>query len=619
MKPNQLNLFTKLSQLQSLNDRLFVTSTRMDFEKNRYRSEIWHRKDNRWDVFKSGEELSFSSTKINTLGDVVFLESNLDKNKKDNKFRIVFQKHSSDKSKDVFISSDPITNFAWVDDENIFVVVENWNSKYKEIKEKESEPKYIENLPFRYDNIGDIFNKKSQLLEVNIKSKTVKTIADTEKTDYLSIQSAVKIKNTYYFLSSKHNKQGTELEDDVLQVKGRKLEAIFKGGSFGKLLNHNNELLTIGLKNYMDWPEAVSIYKIENSKVKKLFTNLDRTVVDIKSFNGELYFTFEDSGKVCVAKSKDLKNIEILYNEEAVCKDFVFDEKLLCIIEKPTCPGEIYEVGDNVEQISLSNSWFKNNVKLHKYVYERVDTKQSKVDAWGILVNPNNPTLLNIHGGPASQYGFGFFDEFQVYASAGFNVIFTNPRGSSGRGTKWLKDVCNNKWGVADTHDVLTSFDFMIKKLRIKNKKFGIMGGSYGGFMTSWIIGHYNKKFHSAIVERALINWETMVGTSDIGIGFPEMYLGTELDKNRNFYLKKSPITYANKIKTPTLIIHSENDFRCPIEQAEQLFSQLKRNEVPSAMVRFPGEGHELSRSGSPKHREQRFNFIIDWHKKHLK
>ena len=164
----------------------------MDFEKNRYRSEIWHRKDNRWDVFKSSEELSFSSTKVNTLGDVVFLESNLDKNKKDNKFRIVFQKHSSDKSKDVFISSDPITNFAWVDDENIFVVVENWNSKYKEINEKESEPKYIENLPFRYDNIGDIFNKKSQLLEVNIKSKTVKTIADTEKTDYLSIQSVVK-------------------------------------------------------------------------------------------------------------------------------------------------------------------------------------------------------------------------------------------------------------------------------------------------------------------------------------------------------------------------------------------------------------------------------------------
>ena len=206
-----------------------------------------------------------------------------------------------------------------------------------------------------------------------------------------------------------------------------------------------------------------------------------------------------------------------------------------------------------------------------------------------------------------------------LFRSAGFNVIFTNPRGSTGRGTKWLKDVCNNKWGVTDTHDVLTSFDFMVKKLKIKNKKFGIMGGSYGGFMTSWIIGHYNKKFHSAIVERALINWETMVGTSDIGIGFPEMYLGTELDKNRNFYLKKSPITYANKIKTPTLIIHSENDFRCPIEQAEQLFSQLKRNDVPSAMVRFPGEGHELSRSGSPKHREQRFNFIIDWHKKHLK
>ena len=122
----------------------------------------------------------------------------------------------------------------------------------------------------------------------------------------------------------------------------------------------------------------------------------------------------------------------------------------------------------------------------------------------------------------------------------------------------------------------------------------------------------------SAIVERALINWETMVGTSDIGIGFPEMYLLDEMDNNLNLYRKKSPITYAKNIKIPTLILHSENDYRCPIEQGEQLFSTLKRNKVESAMVRFPNEGHELSRSGKPLHRKQRFDFIIDWHKKHL-
>ena len=166
--------------------------------------------------------------------------------------------------------------------------------------------------------------------------------------------------------------------------------------------------------------------------------------------------------------------------------------------------------------------------------------------------------------------------------------------------------------------DRVTTFKEMIKELKISNKNYGIMGGSYGGFMTAWVISHYPKMFKSSVVERALLNWETMVGTSDIGITFPEMYLLEKFDKNINLYRKKSPITYANNIIAPTLIIHSENDYRCPIEQGEQLFSNLKRRGVESAMMRFPAESHELSRSGQPVHRKQRFEAIINWHKKHL-
>ena len=167
-------------------------------------------------------------------------------------------------------------------------------------------------------------------------------------------------------------------------------------------------------------------------------------------------------------------------------------------------------------------------------------------------------------------------------------------------------------------HDVLTSFKNMKKVMGITNKNDGIMGGSYGGFMTSWIISHHPNMFKSAIVERALLNWETMVGTSDIGIGFPEMYLLNDMDKNINLYRKKSPITYASNIKTPTLILHSQEDYRCPIEQAEQLFSNLKRRGVKTARLRFPGESHELSSSGPPNHRKQRFDHVIKWHKDNL-
>ena len=280
---------------------------------------------------------------------------------------------------------------------------------------------------------------------------------------------------------------------------------------------------------------------------------------------------------------------------------------------------EIYELEGNIlNQTSKTNSSFHRKAKSYNCVYKRIDTGKSKIDTWGIYVGKDKPTLLNIHGGPAAQYGFTYFDEFQMYAEAGFNVIACNPRGSSGRGHKFLRDVCGNKWGVNDTYDVISAFNQMLKELKISNKNYGIMGGSYGGFMTAWIIGHYPKMFKSSIVERALLNWETMVGTSDIGNGFPEMYLLEEFDKNINLYRKKSPITYANNIVCPTLIIHSENDYRCPVEQGEQLFSNLKRRSIKCAMMRFPGESHELTRSGEPIHRKQRFEAIISWHKKYL-
>ena len=341
--------------------------------------------------------------------------------------------------------------------------------------------------------------------------------------------------------------------------------------------------------------------------------------MDVKTFENSMYVLYEDSGKQLLGK-KTKDGIENLISEDITITDFVIgNNDIFFIANSFTRNDEIFKYTElGMEKISKTNDSFHRRVPSHDFTYKRFDTGKSEVDTWGIFVGKDRPTLLNIHGGPASQYGFTFFDEFQVYAEAGFNVIACNPRGSTGRGHKYLRDVCGNKWGVNDVHDVLSSFKQMVSELKITNKNYGIMGGSYGGFMTSWVIGNYPKMFKSAIVERALINWETMVGTSDIGIGFPEMYLLDEMDNNLNLYRKKSPITYAKNIMTPTLIIHSENDYRCPVEQSEQLFSTLKRNKVESVMIRFPNEGHELSRSGKPIHRKQRFDFIVDWHKKYL-
>ncbi|MGD2061459.1 MAG: prolyl oligopeptidase family serine peptidase, partial [Acidimicrobiia bacterium] len=228
------------------------------------------------------------------------------------------------------------------------------------------------------------------------------------------------------------------------------------------------------------------------------------------------------------------------------------------------------------------------------------------------------PLLLNIHGGPASQYGFGFFDEFQVYAGAGYGVVACNPRGSAGRGEQFVKAVKGENWGTVDHVDVTAAVTAALERhQRLDADRMGIMGGSYGGFLTAWIIGQ-EQRWKSAVVERGLLSWTSFAGTSDIGGVFPENYLEEGYPTGWERWWEKSPLALAHRVTTPTLIIHAEEDFRCPIEQAEQYLMALLRNGIEAELLRFPGEGHEMSRSGKPRHRKERFEAILDWHSRHL-
>jgi dipeptidyl aminopeptidase/acylaminoacyl peptidase len=227
------------------------------------------------------------------------------------------------------------------------------------------------------------------------------------------------------------------------------------------------------------------------------------------------------------------------------------------------------------------------------------------------------PLLLNIHGGPASQYGFGFFDEFQVYAGAGYGVIYTNPRGSQGYGEAFTRAVIGD-WGGGDFADVMAGLDEALRRFDfIDPERLGVMGGSYGGFLTSWTVGHTDR-FKAGCSERAVNDQLGMFGNSDIGHLYNVVELGFLPWESWQVYLDRSPLTYAKDITTPLLIIHSEDDLRCPIEQAEQLFVALKTLRKEALFVRFPDENHELSRSGKPRHRLERFRIILDWFGKYL-
>lgn len=291
-------------------------------------------------------------------------------------------------------------------------------------------------------------------------------------------------------------------------------------------------------------------------------------------------------------------------------------------------PAELFLV--NLEsgarkQLTDFNRAFREEVDLHLAEKFVVATDSgTEVDCWlmkpaGFEAGKSYPVLLNVHGGPFGQYGETFFDEFQIYAAAGYGIVFCNPRGSSGQDTPFSRAVVGDMGGP-DYRDVMAAFDAALERAPWADRdRLGIMGGSYGGFMTSWTIGHTNR-FKAAISERAVNDWYSMQGASDIGGTFNRQYLGADatIQENLEAVLRQSPLTYAKNIETPVLILHSEVDLRCPISQGEQLFVVLKQRRKDVEFVRFPDEDHELSRAGRPSHRVDRFNVILDYWRRKL-
>ncbi len=297
--------------------------------------------------------------------------------------------------------------------------------------------------------------------------------------------------------------------------------------------------------------------------------------------------------------------------------------RVACVESDPFCPGEIAvrDLGEGAGPLRRISDWngpLLETVRLsvpERFLCPGADGWQ--VEGW--VLRPTSagpggkhPTVLAIHGGPHAAYGNAFFHEFQLLAASGYGVIYTNPRGSRGYGQAYTA-ATRHDWGGKDYEDLMRALDHALAASPwIDPERLGVAGGSYGGFMTNWIVGH-TQRFRAAVTMRGISNAYSQWGTSDLAYqkGFWE-YPGDPWEFP-GFYLERSPITYVRQIRTPLLILHSENDLRCPIEQAEQLFVALKKQGTPTLFVRFPGESHDLSRTGQPKHRLERLRHILAW------
>ncbi len=225
------------------------------------------------------------------------------------------------------------------------------------------------------------------------------------------------------------------------------------------------------------------------------------------------------------------------------------------------------------------------------------------------------PAVLEVHGGPAAMYGASFFFEFQLLAARGYAVIHVNPRGSTGYGRTFSGAVVHD-WGGKDYQDILAGLDAAIARGGIDPERIGIAGGSYGGFMTNWAVGHTDR-FKAAVTMRCVANANAFFGTSDIGWWMVDELGGTPWD-DYELLRKFSPITYITNVHTPLLILHSDNDLRCPISEGEQVFTALKYLGRETKMVRFEGQTHDLSRNGHPRSRVLRLNEIVGWFEQYM-
>lgn len=238
----------------------------------------------------------------------------------------------------------------------------------------------------------------------------------------------------------------------------------------------------------------------------------------------------------------------------------------------------------------------------------------------GFDASQKYPSILEIHGGPTVQYGNLFMHEFYYLAAQGYVVLFCNPRGSDGYGEAHAKAI-DNDWGGADYADLMAWTDYVSQQPYIDPERMGVTGGSYGGYMTNWIIGHTNR-FKAAVTQRSVSNTISFWGSSDFNWYF-QMEFGKkppwEDDGSMQNYWRQSPMKYIKNAKTPTLVMHSENDLRCDMEQGEQVYIALKVLGVDTEFVRFPDEPHGLSRGGRTDRRIVRLNHIVRWFDKYLK
>lgn len=534
-----------------------------------------------------------------------------------------------------------VTELEWSPDGNrLAIVAAEWIPELAEIEddERKRRPRRVTRFPYRFDNLGWIGDRRTHIHLVNPATgeATQLTAGEFNETGICWHPSGSELA----FSSARHERRGLEPGSQVWTISsdGGVAQARTDIGLWGGIsYDPAGNLYVAGITDQWGHPDVAPLYRIESdNSLVNLTGHLDRNLSPYSPAvsppgpqwldNGTAIVTVEDSGCITlVTMGADGSIADLLGGKRAITGASPNGDasRIAFTATSPTNPGELYLLADGEEiQLTKLNDGFAESAHLVEPERFAISHDGVEIEGW-VYLPPGAekvPVLFNIHGGPAAAYGNWFFDEFQVLVGAGFGVVAINPRGSQGYGSDHVRAIVGT-WHEDDSKDMvdlLATVDTAAELFpRLDIDRMGVMGGSYGGYATARILAR-DHRFKSAVAERGLFSFVSFVGTSDIGPWFSRMYLGDGVDDFETLW-RSGPLAVADEITTPTLILHSEGDFRTPIEQGEQMFVKLMLNGVATEMLRFPApEGHELSRSGTPKHRVERFEAILDWHQRYL-
>lgn len=516
--------------------------------------------------------------------------------------------------------------------------------KEKALKDMKEEEDYIvlDEIPFWFNGQGFTNKKRNRLYIYNLKEKTLSPITD-EFTNVEGFELSEDKSKIILIANSFMDKMSIKSDLYIYHIEDEKLEKIthdeffsysyaaflgdsivFTGSHMERYgLNENDDIYIMDQKGNV---KVISPKNFDYSLWNSVNSDVRYGRSTSRKVDGKyLYFITTEYDSSYINRIDKNGNLEKLTVEKGSVDGFdVLDGNIVFIGLRGLKLQELYRL-DNFkeEQLTHFNQWVIEERKLS--TPEKISFKTDggiTIEGWVLKPvdfdeSKKYPGILDIHGGPKTVYGEVFFHEMQYWANEGYVVFFCNPRGSDGRGDEFA-DI-RGKYGTIDYEDIMKFTDVVLENCPyIDEDRLGVTGGSYGGFMTNWIIGHTNR-FKAAASQRSISNWISKFGTTDIGYFFVDDQQDATPWDNVDKLWFHSPLKYADKVMTPTLFIHSEEDYRCWLVEAIQMFTALKYHGVESRLCIFKGENHELSRSGKPKHRIRRLKEITNWFNRFLK